>query len=226
MPTIVISSPKGGAGKSTAAVILGTEFADMGIDVTLLDCDFITGRETALEVWSSAGDVPKGVTVKHRIGEAEVIREIKAGEGDGRVVIVDLGGAASRLATRAISQADLVLVPMRPTTLDVRIGAAALQMVAEEEETLGRSIPFVVALSATKAIKSKAQRGLTESLVSEGIEIIDPPLMERGAFAAFFEFGGDLRSMPPQGSHEAALENARSFATAVLDRLSREAANV
>lgn len=223
MPTIVIASPKGGAGKSTAAVILGTELAHMGVDVTLLDCDFVTGRQTALEVWASAGDTPNGVTVKHRVGESDVIREIKAGEGDGRVVIVDLGGAASRLATRAISQADLVLVPMRPTSLDVKIGVAAIQMVAEEEETLGRTIPFVVALSATKAIKSKAQRGLTESLVSEGVEIIDPPLMERGAFAAFFEFGGDLRSMPPQGSHDAALDNARDFAAAVLARLAREA---
>ena len=27
MPTIVVASPKGGAGKSTAAVLLGTEFA-------------------------------------------------------------------------------------------------------------------------------------------------------------------------------------------------------
>lgn len=223
MPTIVISSPKGGAGKSTAAVILGTEFAAMGIEVTMLDCDFVTGRETALEVWAGAGGVPAGITLKHRVGEAEVIREIKAGEGDGKVVIVDLGGAASRLATRAISQADLVLVPMRPTSLDVKIGAAAIQMVAEEEETLGRSIPFVVALSATKAIKSKAQRGLTESLIAEGVEIIDPPLMERGAFAAFFEFGGDIRSMPPQGSHDAAVENARQFAEAVLQRLAREA---
>lgn len=219
MPTIVIASPKGGAGKSTAAVILGTELARMGLDVTMLDCDLTTGRETALEVWAAAGDVPSGITVKHRVGEAEVIKTIKAGEGDGRVVVVDLGGAASRLATRAISQADLVLVPMRPTTLDVRIGAAAIQMVAEEEETLGRSIPFSVVLSATKAIKSKAQRGLTESLLEQGVDIIDPPLMERGAYAAFFEFGGDLHTMPAQGSHDAAVDNAARFAEAVLQRL-------
>lgn len=222
MPTIVIASPKGGAGKSTAAVILATEYARMGLGVTLLDCDLTTGRRTALEVWQAAGPVPEGITLINRVGEAEVIKTILAGEGDGKLVIVDLGGAASRLATRAISHADLVLVPMRPTTLDVTIGAAAIEMVAEEEEALRRRIPFSVALSATKTIKSKAHRGLEDNLLAQGVDVIAPPLLERGAYAAFFEFGGDLYSMPAQGSHEAAIENAQSFARAVLDRLAGE----
>lgn len=222
MPTIVITSPKGGAGKSTAAVILATESAAMGVQVTLLDCDQTTGRETALEIWGRAGDVPEGLNLKLRVSEADVIRTIKEGEGDGRLVIVDLGGAASRLATRAISQADLVLVPMRPTTLDVRIGAAAIQMVAEEEETLGRSIPFSVVLSATKAVKSKAHRELVKGLNEQGVDVISPELMERGAFAGFFEFGGSLATMPQQGSHAAAVENARHFTEAVLSRLAEE----
>ena len=39
MPTVVIASPKGGAGKSTAAIILGTELAHAGADVVMLDDD-------------------------------------------------------------------------------------------------------------------------------------------------------------------------------------------
>ena len=43
--------------------------------------------------------------------------------------------------------------------------------------------------------------------------------MERAAFSALFEFGGDLRSMPPQGNNmDAAIENARTFAQAVRKR--------
>ncbi|WP_218017099.1 ParA family protein [Gluconobacter albidus] len=38
MPVIAIASPKGGAGKSTTAVILGTQLAHYGAEVTLLDC--------------------------------------------------------------------------------------------------------------------------------------------------------------------------------------------
>ena len=39
MATIVIASPKGGAGKTTTAVLLATELAFSGADVTILDCD-------------------------------------------------------------------------------------------------------------------------------------------------------------------------------------------
>jgi chromosome partitioning protein len=39
MPVIVFSSPKGGAGKTTAATILATELAGMGASVTVIDAD-------------------------------------------------------------------------------------------------------------------------------------------------------------------------------------------
>lgn len=44
MPVIVMASPKGGVGKSTCAVLLASEFARMGAEVTVLDCDPPTGR--------------------------------------------------------------------------------------------------------------------------------------------------------------------------------------
>jgi len=46
--------------------------------------------------------------------------------------------------------------------------------------------------------------------------------MERAAFSSFFEFGGDLYTMPAQGKIENAQENAAQFAKAVLQRLTGE----
>ena len=112
MPTIVVASPKGGAGKSTTAVLLGTELAHEGVPVTMLDCD----PNRSLTLWSSQGDLPPNINVLSDISEAEIVRTIKAHDADGQVVIVDLEGVASRLVSRAISQADLVLTPMRATT--------------------------------------------------------------------------------------------------------------
>ena len=43
MPTVVFASPKGGVGKSTAAVLLATELASHGGSVTMIDAD-PTGR--------------------------------------------------------------------------------------------------------------------------------------------------------------------------------------
>lgn len=215
MPTIVIASPKGGAGKSTTAVLLGTELAHEGVPVTMLDCD----PNRSLTLWAEKSELPSGITMLSDISEANIVRTIKAHDVDGQVVIVDLEGVASRLVSRAISQADLVLTPMRATTLDATIGARALQLIAEEEEALDRQIPHAVVFTMTKAIKSKQHTGILTSLTEQGVDVIDPPLMERAAFSGLFAFGGDLHSMPAQGNMESAQANARAFSMQVYRRL-------
>lgn len=221
MPTIVVASPKGGAGKSTTAILLGTELAHAGIEVTMLDCD----PNKSLTLWANQTDLPDRMDVLSDITESSIVREIRDKEGDGRVVIVDLEGIASRLVSRAISQADLVLTPMRATTLDATIGARALELVAEEEEALDRRIRHAVVFTMTKAILSKQHKGIAASLREQGVDLIDPPLMERAAFSALFAFGGDLHSMPPQGNMERARENAGAFAKQVFQRLTEGTQN-
>lgn len=218
MPTIVVASPKGGAGKSTTAVLLGTELARGGVDVTMLDCD----PNRSLSLWAERADLPDRISVQSDVGESGIVRTIKAFDADGQVVIVDLEGVASRLVSRAISQADLVLTPMRATTLDATIGARALELIAEEEEALDREIPHAVVFTMTKAIQSKQHKGIEASLRGQGIDVIDPPLMERTAFSGIFAFGGDLHSMPPQGNMDSARANARAFAMEVYKRLTGE----
>ena len=219
MPTVVIASPKGGAGKSTTAVLLGTELAHAGIEVTFLDCD----PNHSLTLWANRADLPDRVSVLSDVTEASIVRTIKAHDADGRVVVVDLEGVASRLVSRAISQADLVLTPMRATTLDATIGARAIALVAEEEEALDRQIPHAVVFTMTKAILSKQHKGIATSLRDQGIDVIDPPLMERAAFSGIFAYGGDLHSMPAQGNMDGARQNAGAFARQVFARLTGEA---
>ena len=218
MPTIVVASPKGGAGKSTTAVLLGTELAHEGVPVTMLDCD----PNRSLTLWASQSDLPENITVLSDISEADIVRTIKAHDQDGQIVVVDLEGVASRLVSRAISQADLVLTPMRATTLDATIGARALQLIAEEEEALDRQIPHAVVFTMTKAIVSKQHKGIEASLRDQGVDVIDPPLMERAAFSGLFAFGGDLHTMPAQGNMAGARDNARAFAMQVYRRLAGE----
>jgi len=218
MPTIVIASPKGGAGKSTTAILLGTELAHAGAEVVMLDCD----PNRSLTLWSSRSPLPPRIDVLSDIDESSIIRQIKTRDIDGNIVIVDLEGVASRLVSRAISQADLVVTPMRATTLDATIGARALQLVAEEEEALDRNIRHSVVFTMTKAVKSKQHKGIATSLIGQGVDLIDPPLMERAAFSAIFEFGGDLRSIPPQGNMAGARDNARAFSEQIYRRLTEE----
>lgn len=226
MPTIVLTSPKGGAGKSTTAVILGTELARLGYPVTMLNCDLVSDEKAALRIWEKVGPIPAGITLKHDITEKDVIREIKAGEGDGKIVIVDLGGAASLLATRAISQADLVLVPIRPSPLDASAAEHIVRMIYIEEETLGRTIPWAAVITAAKNIKSKHHKKIVVDLREAEAIIIEPELTERGAYQDFFSEGqgGDLHTMTRTATHNNAIENAQRFTKAVVDLLAKVSA--
>jgi chromosome partitioning protein len=218
MPVVTVASPKGGAGKSTTAVILATELAHAGAQVVVLDCD----PNRSITIWSDRAPLPPRIAVKTDVGESEIVRTIKQQDADGRIVVVDLEGVASRLVSRAISQADLVLIPMRATTLDATIGVRALALIEEEVEALGRAIRHAVVFTMTRAIISKQHKGIEASLIGQGVDVVKPPLMERAAFSALFEFGGDLRSMPAQGNMEAAADNAATFAKAVYDRLAEK----
>ena len=217
MPTIVVASPKGGAGKSTAAVLLGTELAHAGAEVVMLDCD----PNRSLSLWAGRSPLPSRIHLLGDVTESDIVRTIKQHDQDGQIVLVDLEGVASRLVSRAISQADLVITPMRATTLDATVGVRALQLIAEEEEALDRKIAHAVVFTMTKGVKSRQHSGIEASLTEQGVDLIEPPLMERAAFSALFEFGGDLRTMPAQGNMEAARENAALFAQAVYQRLAR-----
>ena len=215
MPTVVIVSPKGGAGKSTAAVLLGTEMAHAGVPVTIMDCD----PNRSLTWWSTQGALPDRMSILSDVTEASVVKAVKLHDREGRLVVMDMEGVASRLVSRAISQADIVITPMRATTLDATVGGRALQLVAEEEEALGRTIFRAVIFTMTRAIRTRQHAGIEASLEAQGVDIIRPPLLERAAFSALFQFGGNLRTLPAQGNMEAAIDNASHFAQAVYRRL-------
>ncbi|MCY3874850.1 MAG: ParA family protein [Rhodobacteraceae bacterium] len=224
MPVIVMASAKGGAGKSTCSVLLATGFARLGAKVTILDCD----PSQALSRWARRG-LPSGIRHGGNPGPSEIIKAIQEADGDGNIVIVDLEGVASQTVSRAISQADLVLVPMQATALDAEIGSEALALVREEEEALRRKIRHAVVLTKTSAaVRSRVQRDLEEQLAAAGIDVINPTLVNRAAFGELFALGGDLQFMAADpnvktgGRIEGAIENAEAFTEAVYRRLQEE----
>ena len=197
----------------------------MGASVTALDCD----PNKSLTRWASRG-LPEGIALLSDVQRSELVTTIRRADGDGRIVIVDLEGIASQIVSRAISQADLVIVPMQPTALDAEVGSEALGLVMEEEEALSRKIPHAVVLTKTSAaVKSRVQRELETQLVGAGIDLIEPSLVLRAAFAELFAHGGDLEAMMENpnmvtgGRIDRAIVNAREFAEAVYERIRRQA---
>src|SRR3954462_1844690 len=108
VPIIAVASSKGGAGKTTTALLLGTTLAAHGAKgVSILDCD----PNQPLKAWRE-GASKNPARIVSSLSESTIVDTI---DGEGRTsqfVIVDLEGTASRMVSRAVSRADLVLVPL------------------------------------------------------------------------------------------------------------------
>ncbi len=223
MPVVVVANPKGGAGKSTTALVLAQTLARMGASVTLVDADpnrpIVDWRSGASAVaFDVIGDVTEGSIIR-------VIREHRAKH---QFVFVDLEGTASRLVSRAITQADLVLIPLQASGVDARQASRAVELIQEEEEALGgREIPFRVLLTRTNpAIATRIEREIVGALANAGLPLLRTHLNERQAFKAMFVRRLALSELDPgqvNGLPEA-LRNADRLADELVDVLSPRAA--
>jgi chromosome partitioning protein len=121
MPTIVFASPKGGAGKSTSAVVLATELAGQGASVTVIDAD----PNKPVSRWAKRPGKPASFTVVDDVSENAILDQIDQAATQTAFVIVDLEGTRSLMVGYAISRADLVIVPTQGSLLDATEAANA-----------------------------------------------------------------------------------------------------
>jgi chromosome partitioning protein len=224
MATIVLANPKGGAGKSTTTLVLATTLAAQGASVTILDCD----PNRPIMKWASRRKTPSPVNVMEAT-EANIIKVIDQEAARCQFVFVDLEGTASRLVSRAISRADLVLVPIQPSPLDSEQGARALGLIAEEEEVLNRSIKSAVVLTRTNpAVKTRHEREIVKGLAEAGLTLMDTQLHQRQAYQAIFAEGATLEELDPGKVNgvEGARTNALTLAYEIVEFATKELALV
>ena len=219
MAVIVLSSPKGGCGKSTLGLIIGAEFARGGAQVFLFDGD---PTNKSYMVWKQCGPMPDNIDVIEDVNAHNITGLIKQYETDNTVIIVDLEGIASELTWFALLNADLVLIPMKARFLDAKIAQKIFDLVEEAKINAGRFIDYAVVFTQTKYIQTKAERKIRAALQQVGVDVIDPNLMEREAFGELFHVGGDIYNMQNIGEIENARLNAQQLARSVYNRLVKD----
>jgi chromosome partitioning protein len=216
MPVIVTANPKGGAGKSTVTLVLAQTLAHLGATVTVIDAD----PNRPIVDWRT-GNSTLPINVIGDATESTIIRLIRDERARQQFVFVDLEGTASRLVSRAITQADLVLIPLQASGVDARQASRAVALIHEEEEALGdRRIPFRVLLTRTSPIiATKIEKEIVGALTSAELPLMKARLHERQAFKAIFVRRLALHELDPaqvNGLPEA-LTNVRELADELVD---------
>jgi chromosome partitioning protein len=210
MPTIVMASPKGGAGKSTSALLLATELAAAESTVTLIDADL----NRPLAKWAAQGHAPAGIHIVSDVSEQTIIDTIDRAAEETAFVIVDLEGTASKMVSYAISRADLVIIPTKASHLDAIESAAALIEVQRVEKAFRIAIPTAILFTQTNpAIRTRSLAALEATFEEHRATVMDCRLHEREAYRAMFAFGQPLRALAADQARNipAAVENAQAL---------------
>ena len=225
MPTIVFASSKGGAGKTTAAVILASELARQGapkgIGVTLIDAD--PNQHSAK--WALKDGCPENINLVQNADEESIIDDIETAEEGNAFVLVDLEGTASMAVASAISRADLVITLCQGSQDDADEAVKTIKLIHRQSKVLKREIPFSVLFTRTNpAITPRTLQHILKEFEAAGVDVFECSLIDREAFRAIRSFGGTVNDLNPKevSGIEKAAQNALMYAEEVKQKLKHQ----
>lgn len=218
MPVISFANAKGGAGKTTAALLLATELVNRGSTVTLFDAD----PQKWLSRWAELPNLPRGITVISETSASSIVSQIQDAHGSSDYIIVDLEGTENLLVANAISISDLVIVPIQGSAMDARGGAKILALINKLQKIVQKDINHCVLLTRTSPLmKTRAMKTVHDRLAANGVKVLITPLVERAAFRDLFDFGGGLAQLPEGAvsNLDKARQNAAAYASEIRNLL-------
>lgn len=172
---ITVAQRKGGAGKTTLAAQLAAAFIQMRRSVATVDID----PQASLTRWAEVR--------QEQLGEANTLthlqatgwrtgREVEALARQHHYVIVDSPPHADGDARWAIRAADLLLIPVQPSPMDVWATQATLQLAKAE------GVPTLVVANRVPP-RSNLAEGIIENLDQLGSDVSRVRIGSRIAYA-------------------------------------------
>ncbi|GAB4532899.1 MAG: ParA family protein [Roseibium sp.] len=217
MPVISFANAKGGAGKTTAALLLATEVAARGKRVTIFDAD----PQKWISKWFDLPTSCPGISVVSEVSPASIAEQVLFAAEQSDFVIIDLEGTENLVVANALSVSDLVVVPIQGSSMDARGGAKILTLIKKLEKIVRHDIRHCVVLTRTNAaVTTRAMKAVQDFLAVQNIDVLMTPIVERAAFRDVMEFGGGLAGLDPSlvSGIAKARENAALYAAEILER--------
>jgi chromosome partitioning protein len=213
MPVITFANTKGGAGKTTAALILAGELSRRGNRVTILDAD-PRGWISRWHAIAGAGSLISVVAVNEETIETAAARAKKRGG----YILVDLPSSHDALLAKAVGLADHVMIPVQGCAMDAHGGAEVLELLKELDEKCDVRIPHSIVLTRVNAaVTTRALQAAKDFLAARGISTLSTAIAERAAYRDVFDKGGLLQSMNP--AEVSNLSKALANATRLADEI-------
>lgn len=156
MKILAVANQKGGSGSSTTTLNLAVAAERAGLRVILIDTD----KQQSLTKWAERreAETPEFAFIDSDTSlEASLKGALKLGFD---LALVDTPGADSAAVNEAIRLADLVLIPARPTIMDLE----AVQSTVNAAHKLGKPMAFVVTQSPIQNSRANHARTAFEAI--------------------------------------------------------------
>jgi len=212
---IAVANQKGGSGKTTVSMQLAGAIARRGNKVLVVDAD---PQGTATRWAASAEDerpFPASV-IGLSAASAKVHREVKKFIDDYNYIIIDCPPAAdSPVPQSALLIADLVLVPLIPSPLDMWAAVGIRQVIANVSD-LNEGLKSRLVLNQCQPNTTLTQETL-EVLPEFGIELANAQLRHRQVYRQSAVFGQTVHDFG--GKASAAIEEMENLTNEVFEIL-------
>jgi chromosome partitioning protein len=213
LPAVAFVSPKGGAGKTTAALLLALGLSARGHRVAIIDSD----PNKPLVRWASLPDCPRTISV-HPAPTAQdmrdALREAQRKQPDW--IILDTEGSIRGAMVFTTIRLDMVVTPLAASQLEAVEAIKAAELVGQYGRRQGRELLHRALLTRVPAaVRPRSVKQVVQQLRDKGVDLLPTALMEKEAFRMLFDVGGDLEGLERHGAH--GLASARTVATAYVD---------
>jgi len=191
---VAVVNLKGGCGKSTIAVNLACELATNHDTVLLLDND---SQGTASH-WSSHGHLPISSQFMPLENDQDGERLVRAVAARAERYIVLDAPAHVGAATQAAGKiADLVLIPVTASGVDLLATRAAVELIQQARVLRRSGVPRCLIVPSKIDRRTDAGRQIDEQLRGFG-ETVGPSIHQRTAFVEAFAAGQWIGDYAPQ----------------------------
>jgi chromosome partitioning protein len=176
---VLIGATKGGVGKTTIATNLAAIDVGKGFDSILIDSD----KQGSAASWSEVrtGQELPHVPCLQKYGKG-LINDLKGWAGKYVNVFVDTGGHDSEEMRSAMVVADLLLIPVRPSQLDVWELPKIIQL-AQQSQIYNPKLKFCFVVNGAHTSPNVKDTDDVLELLGDDVEICKTVLHYRRAYA-------------------------------------------